>query len=159
VKLSNDQEACMKKELTRLTLALLLSAATIVVGRWPVASAHEGHKRKNAPASAKKLKNPLAATEENVAGGRSLFSRHCAVCHGEDGKAKTEAAAAMRVKPTDLTGKAMHGITDGEIYWVVTSGIQKSGMPAFKAKASDTERWQMALFVKHLMGEHPHSAD
>ena len=51
----------------------------------------------------------------------------------------------------------MKGITDGEIYWVVTNGITKSGMPAFKTKAKDQERWQMTLYVKHLMGEHPHA--
>jgi mono/diheme cytochrome c family protein len=135
--------------------------AALSFAAWAAVSgpgaAHEGHKRKNAPANAKKLKNPLAATDENVAAGRELFARHCASCHGEDGKAQTEDARAMKLKPTDLTGKAMQGITDGEIYWVITNGIKRAKMPAFKAKAGDTERWQMTLYVKHLMGEHPHA--
>ena len=120
------------------------------------ASAHEGHR--HAPASAKKLKNPLTATEENIEAGRALFNRNCASCHGEDGKAKTDVAAAMKVKPTDLTGHTMHGITDGEIYWVIANGIKTSRMPAFSAKTTPNERWQMALYVKHLMGEHPGAA-
>ena len=95
-----------------------------------------------APATAKKLKNPLTANEENIAAGRALFNQNCASCHGEDGKGKTEIAEAMQVKPTDLTDKKMQGITDGEIYWVITNGIRKSGMPAFK-KATDNERWRM----------------
>jgi mono/diheme cytochrome c family protein len=49
----------------------------------------------------------------------------------------------------------MQGITDGEIYWVTTNGIKKSGMPGFKTKATDNERWLMTIYVKHLMGEHP----
>jgi mono/diheme cytochrome c family protein len=52
---------------------------------------------------------------------------------------------------------AMKGITDGEIYWVVTNGITKSGMPAFKTKANDQERWLMTLYVKRMMSEHPHA--
>lgn len=136
--------------------------AGLLAGMWainptPNTLAHEGHKRSNAPASAKKLKNPLTASEETINAGKQLFNKHCASCHGEDGKAKTDIAAAMKKKPTDLTGKQMQGITDGEIYWVVTNGVKKSGMPAFKAKASDQERWQMTLYVKHLMGDHPHA--
>lgn len=129
-------------------LALWMITAT------PEVSAHEGHNKRNAPASAKKRKNPLTMNEETLASGRALYNNHCATCHDEDGKAKTETAAAMKRKPTDLTAKAMHGLTDGEIWWVITNGIAKSKMPAFKAKATEQERWQMTLYTKHLMGEH-----
>jgi mono/diheme cytochrome c family protein len=121
------------------------------------ATAHEGHKRKNAPLSAKKLKNPLTATKENITQGRALFNQHCASCHGQDGKGKTTIATSMKSKPTDLTGSAMQGITNGEIYWVITNGIKLAGMPAYKTKANTQARWQMTLYVKHLMGAHPHA--
>lgn len=117
-------------------------------------SGHEGHKHSHAPASAKKLKNPLTANTEAIDAGRQLFNKHCASCHGADGKSKTDIATAMKKKPTDLTAKEMRGITDGEIYWVVTNGITKSGMPAFKTKANIQDRWKMTLYVKHLAGEH-----
>ncbi len=131
--------------------------AGLLAGLWainliPNTSAHEGHKRSNAPASARKLKNPLTASEETVNAGKQLFNKHCAVCHGEDGKSKTDVAASMKKKPTDLTAKEMRGITDGETYWVLTNGVIKSGMPGFKTKANDKERWQMTVYVKHLMG-------
>jgi mono/diheme cytochrome c family protein len=143
----------------RIKLSMLVVAIGLLTALWAFdfrASAHEGHR--HAPASAKKLKNPLTATEENIEAGRSLFNRNCASCHGEDGNAKTDVAVAMKVKPTDLTGHTMHGITDGEIYWVIANGIKTSGMPAFSAKIKSNERWQMALYVKHLMDEHPHSS-
>ncbi len=105
----------IKVWLLSLAVGLVVSACLIDLS----VSAHEGHR--HAPASAKKLKNPLTATEENIEAGRALFNRNCASCHGDDGKAKTDVAAAMKVKPTDLTGHEMHGITDGEIYWVITS--------------------------------------
>lgn len=146
-----------KTKLSVLGLAIGLLTA-LWVANLASTHAHEGHKHSHAPASAKKLKNPLAATEENIASGRALFNRNCASCHGEDGKAQTDVAKAMKEKPTDLTDKAMHGITDGEIYWVITNGIKKSGMPAFQSKATDNERWQMTVYVKHLMGEHPHAS-
>ena len=146
-----------QKSWTAIGVVAGLTATVWVASFWPSVSAHEGHKLKNAPASAKKLKNPLTATDENIAAGRKLFTQNCASCHGEDGKSRTDIAKAMKVKPSDLTGKAMQGITDGEIYWVVTDGIKSAKMPAFKSKASDEERWRMTLYIKHLMGEHPHA--
>jgi len=132
-------------------------AAGLVVAFWatnhiPGVSAQEVHQHSHAPAEAAKLKNPLPASEENTREGRALFNRNCASCHGEDGKAQTEMASAMKVKPADLT--ALHGRTEGEIYWVITNGIKASGMPAFKDKLSDQERWQTALYVQHLQGAH-----
>ena len=144
----------------RIKVSVLAATVGLLMAMWSFdfsASAHEGHR--HAPARAKKLKNPLTASQENIEAGHALFSRNCASCHGEDGKAKTDVAEAMKVKPADLTGHAMHGITDGEIYWVVTNGIKTSGMPALNAKTKPNERWQMALYVKHLMGEHPHAGE
>ncbi len=144
----------------RNCIRLLLLVASLLFGlrAFHSVSAHEGHKHSNAPASAKKLKNPVKVDEESVAAGRALFSKNCASCHGEDGKSKTDIAASMKKKPTDLTAKEMSGLTDGEIYWVVTNGIKKNGMPPFKVKEQAQARWQMTLYVKHLMGEHAHAA-
>ena len=38
---------------------------------------------------------------------------------------------------------------DGEIYWIVASGIDKN-MPAFSAQAYEVERWQMVQDVRDL---------
>src|SRR5688572_26663729 len=106
--------------MTRRNLIRLVAlAAVLLFGLRALHSvtAHEGHKHSNAPASAKKLKNPLTADAETIDAGKQLFDKHCASCHGEGGKAKTDIAAAMKKKPTDLTAKEMGGITDGEIYW------------------------------------------
>lgn len=141
-----------KTQLLMLTLGMAFVAAFSVksgVG----ASLHDPHEHSHAPATAKKLKNPLQATEANIAAGKMLYTRKCVTCHGEDGKANTNMAAKLKVKPADLT--ALHERTEGEIYWVITNGIPKSGMPAMKA-ASAEDRWKLTLYVKHLMGEHPH---
>ena len=77
--------------------------------------------------------------------GFQVYSEVCAACHGENGKG----AVKTKPAPTDLTDHKMHSMKDGEIYWVITNGIGKS-MPGFKAQMSDTERWQIVLYVRQL---------
>jgi mono/diheme cytochrome c family protein len=117
-------------------------AALAVAGLF----AHEGHGKKNAPAAAKTLKSPLAASPSVLEAGKSAYERVCANCHGPDGRAKT---AVTKVKPTNLADHRMDTMKDGEIYWVVTHGIGKA-MPAFKTQLSEVERWQVVAYVREL---------
>ena len=112
-------------------------------------SAHEGHKNGHAPASAKRLRNPVPHTTQNVENGKALFEQNCAVCHGADGKG-TEYNNRAKIKVPDLSSHYVMNLTDGEIFYVVTNGIKTSGMPAFKLKTSDRERWQTVHYVKHF---------
>ena len=138
-----------KRRIMTVTVACGLLAAFCPAKFWQGADAQEEHHHSHAPASARRLTNPLPATDENVAGGQRLYNEHCASCHGMDGKAQG-GTGTTKVKPADLT--ALHDRMGGEIYWVVTNGIKSSGMPAFGSKLSETERWRLVLYVKHLEG-------
>ena len=113
--------------------------------------AHDGHGKAHAPASAKMLKSPLTTAQARPELGKPLYEKACASCHGPDGAAQTTAAAAMKPKPTNLVDHRMDSMKDGEIYWVITNGIAKS-MPAMKTQLSDSERWQIVHYVRHLRG-------
>jgi len=39
----------------------------------------------------------------DLVNGREVFLKHCASCHGKDGKGQGPAASAMRTPPADLT--------------------------------------------------------
>ena len=118
-------------------------------------TAHEGHGKKTAPASAKVLKSPLGAAQAKAELGRPFYESACGSCHGMDGHAKTPAAAQMKAKPVDLTDHRMDSMKDGEIYWVITNGIGKT-MPGFKAGLSDVERWQVVVYVRQLRAHGSH---
>ncbi len=113
------------------------------------ASAHEGHGKKNAPESARRLKSPLSAAQAKPELGKPVYERTCAACHDADGQAKSPAASAMKPRPINIVDHRMDSMADGEVYWVVTNGIGTS-MPGFKTQLSDIERWQVVLYVRHL---------
>lgn len=125
----------------RCVLVLLLSFA--------LASAHEGHGKKTAPASAKALKSPLTAEQAKPELGRPLYEKTCLSCHGADGQAKSAEALKVKPKPTNIADHRMDSMTDGEIYWVITNGIEKS-MPGFKSQLNDADRWRIVAYVRHL---------
>ena len=39
---------------------------------------------------------------------------------------------------------------EGETYWKIFHGIRMTGMPSYRATMTETEIWQIALFLKHM---------
>ena len=113
------------------------------------ARAHDAHGHSTSPPEARLLMSPLATSDEQVAAGQPLYESACAKCHGADGKARTVAAARLLFRPTNLTEYLMESMRDGEIYWVMGSGIPPS-MPSFAAQLSETQRWQIVQYVRRL---------
>lgn len=128
----------------KATIALLA-----IVGSLPALLAHDAHGRSNAPAEARRLKNAVPLSGAALASAKTQHSTLCATCHGNDGKARTKTAGALPVRPTDFTNYFMESMKDGEIYWVVTHGIEQR-MPAFAGKLSEQQRWEIVWYVRDL---------
>ena len=71
---------------------------------------HDAHGRSNAPPEARRLKNPVASGVVTLEEGKAIYTALCAECHGADGKARTKAAGAMKVRPTDLANYLMESM-------------------------------------------------
>ncbi len=94
------------------------------------AAAH-GLKNWTAPVAARKLKNPVPATEASLAAAKAIYLDDCAQCHGEAGKGDGSEAPMYAVKPADFTdAHMMEEMTDGEIFWKIGEG--RRPMPASK---------------------------
>jgi cytochrome c peroxidase len=122
---------------------------TFLVLSGGIALAHDAHGRSHAPPEARRLKSPLPASEENVQAGKTLYAANCVSCHGADGKARTPLAGKLAVRPTNLTEYMMESMRDGEIFWLVTNGID-TNMPAFAEQLPEAGRWQIVQYVREL---------
>ena len=96
---------------------------------------------------AKKMPNPVPATEENLKAGAKFYGDHCVPCHGVKGDGKGQKAAQLSVEPGNLTdSKKMAEFTDGELFWRITVG--RNPMPGYEDKLNTTQRWQVVDYIR-----------
>jgi mono/diheme cytochrome c family protein len=94
------------------------------------------------PPAAAARPNPLAAKPQYAAGGRKLFQRECASCHGQHGEGVLKNAANLQLP-------AVQRQSDGALFWKITNGNARRGMPSF-SRLPDMQRWQIVLFLRTL---------
>ena len=107
------------------------------------------------PEDADRTKNPTAATPESIAKGKELYldqaKGNCIFCHGETGSGNEANLARLRRKPADLTNKErMTSMTDGEVFWKITKGIQGIMPPGERKMKTEAERWDVVNYVRTL---------
>ncbi len=120
-----------------------------VVGLWLVVSVLAWAGVALPAQEAKKLKNPEPKNAETLEAGKKLYARHCASCHGPQGKGDGGMALAGGA-PSDLTDETWdYGSTDGEIFTAIRDGVS-ADMLAYKDKLNDQQIWQVVAFIRSL---------
>ncbi|HEX5734177.1 MAG TPA: c-type cytochrome [Blastocatellia bacterium] len=98
---------------------------------------------------AQKIKNPVPADAESIEAGKKLYQRHCASCHGPQGKGDGGMALSGGT-PSDLTDDTWdYGPTEGEIFVAIRDGVS-SDMLAYKEKLNDKQIWQVVNFIRSI---------
>lgn len=121
------------------TLALvLLAGAVLLTAQNPGYRQDPGWKP---PAKAAARKNPLAGRSDVIAGGKKLFERHCIECHGRSGQGLGHAA--------DLQLPVVQRQSDGTLFWKMTTGNARHGMPTFSG-LPELQRWQLVMYLRTL---------
>ena len=95
-----------------------------------------------APADAAAKQNPQAGKPDAVASGKKVFLRSCAECHGEDGTGLQEGVS-------NLQSTEVQQQSDGALFWKISTGNLKKGMPSF-SKTAETDRWNVISFLRTL---------
>lgn len=80
------------------------------------------------------------------AGGKSIFTSKCAICHGPKGDGNSPIGKTLNVP--DFHSAQAQKMTEAEVKAVITNG--KNKMPAFKDTLSDAQIGQLVDYVRHL---------
>jgi len=96
------------------------------------------------------------AIKEHALRGKTLFSTACAACHGQAGAGNGPAAATLKdtwgspSPPADLCQPHLRfGSTLGDVYRVLTIGIDGTPMPSFDSY-TPAQRWDLVAFIASL---------
>jgi mono/diheme cytochrome c family protein len=106
-------------------------------------SRHQADRQWQAPPEAATRTNPLADRPEVALGGRKVFLRECAQCHGEQG------LGGKRKRAPALTTSEVQAQSDGALFWKITNGNPRRGMPSW-SRLPEGMRWQLVLFLRTL---------
>ena len=102
------------------------------------------------PAEAAAVENPVPPSENSTSNGASLYAANCAVCHGESGLGDGPGGVALSPKPADLTADHVQMNTDGALFYIITHGLEGTGMPAWEEQLNEEERWHLVNFMRTL---------
>ncbi|MFT5725170.1 MAG: mono/diheme cytochrome c family protein [Bacteroidia bacterium] len=96
-------------------------------------------------------RNPIAATESNVAEGMRLYNIQCQHCHGKKGKNDGGVIKSGQYPPPPWDGYASDNIkdlSDGKMFHSISFG--KGNMGAHGNVLTPAERWKVLHYVRLL---------
>lgn len=104
------------------------------------------------PTEFSNMKNPIPLTPEVLAEARAHFADHCAGCHGNDGRGKTEMGERLYPKAPDMTLSPTQKLSDGELFSIIENGIRLTGMPGWGEGTAESAygSWTLVHLVRHM---------
>jgi mono/diheme cytochrome c family protein len=94
-------------------------------------------------------KNPVAATEENIAAGAQVYLDHCAGCHGVPSNPDSQFARSF-YPPVPEFFRDAPDMPENQNFYIIRHGIRWSGMPAWGKTLSDTQIWEIVTFLSNV---------
>ena len=107
-----------------------------------------GEKKKTKTAKKKNPVIPNTVAVDNLAPGRDLYKQNCASCHRDAGTGGKITIDGKQLDPKDLTSEKMKNRSDKKLFEDITEGAPDDGMPAFKAKLTESQIKETIRFIR-----------
>ncbi|MFQ5776571.1 MAG: c-type cytochrome [Terriglobia bacterium] len=111
------------------------------------------------------LTNPLPWTEENIRAGGILYTKNCAICHGDAQDGNGLFARAWQPRPANFRDSGtIAQLDENYLYWRIKEGSPglpkgsieyRSTMPAWEGFLTDEEIWKIIMFEYTNAGVQP----
>lgn len=100
------------------------------------------------PEEATEVENPIAASEDSITAGATLYAENCAVCHGETGEGDGPTAEGLEPPPADLHATHVQANTDGALFYIISHGRPDTAMPPWDNTLTEEERWHLVNYIR-----------
>ncbi len=91
--------------------------------------------------------NPIAADESSLQRGEEIYKTGCIDCHGDEGRGDGLAAARLNPKPSDFRAEHVKDLSDGELFYIITYGIDDSSMQPM-GFFDEEKRWHLVNYLR-----------
>ena len=126
----------MSARILLVAAGVTCAAVLILAAQDPAVRTHHAWA---APTDRANQVNPLADRPETAAGGGKLFHQRCSQCHDAEGGGSRHAPS--------LVARGVQSQRDGELFWKISSGNTRTGMPAFSFLPRE-QRWQIVMHLR-----------
>jgi cytochrome c len=100
--------------------------------------------------------NPVKSTAASRERAKILYTRDCALCHGDNGNGKTDIAASMQVNLNDWTNpKSLADKSDPQLYDAIRKGIGEKMPPEDTGRAKNDEVWELVRYIRDFSRNQP----
>jgi mono/diheme cytochrome c family protein len=99
---------------------------------------------------AERATNPFASNLDAWRAAVDHYNDHCAICHGADGRGRTELGENMYPKVPDLADSVVQRLSDGALFSIIQNGVRWTGMPAWKREHTPEDTWKLVSLVRRV---------
>jgi mono/diheme cytochrome c family protein len=128
-----------------MNLRPLCRMLPLLLAGFAFAGSGDGAWLRKVPEKDRARPNPLAADPDAAAAGGKVYAKDCAPCHGGNAEGKMR---GKHYRP-NLHSKRIRQATPGELFWILTNGSLRNGMPSW-SRFPELERWQLVSYLKSL---------
>ena len=92
-----------------------------------------------------------AGTPPNVEEGRTIYQRHCAGCHGPEGKGDGQQATSLSPRPGNLVSAQTSAKSDQELLKIIGKGRPRTAMAGWADRLTPDEQAAVLAYIRSLV--------
>jgi len=93
----------------------------------------------------------LSATPVELELGRAVYERHCALCHGPEGRGDGKLATSLSPRPGNLISAQTSAKSDQELLKIIDNGRPRTAMMGFRDQLSEEEQRAVLAYIRSLV--------
>jgi len=91
------------------------------------------------------------ATPEELEQGRTIYDRHCADCHGTEGRGDGALARALSPRPGNFVSAQTSAKSDQDLLKIIANGRTRTAMQGWKDRLSEKEQLATLAYIRSLV--------
>lgn len=92
---------------------------------------------------------PVASGE--LEQGRAIYERHCAGCHGAEGKGDGQQATSLSPRPGNLVSAQTSAKSDQELLKIIAKGRPRTAMTGWEDRLSPEDQSAVLAYIRSLV--------